>query len=462
MKSIKVYLVIAVLSVMTLTIFVAALHGYQSSMARADILFDRQLDDVIRLLTHIHHEPPSSEFELVSAGKLLATEPGEKSGIIYQLWSGDQLVASNVGLTTALSDFAEGFSYRNFLDFRWRVGVHHDPVDNIWVMVAERADIRFLLAENLVTESIWPVVVSLPVAALLIWWFIGSGLALLNRLAADLRLKQVEDLSPLQYEQVPRELVVVVQSINRLFRRLEAAFRRERNFAADAAHELRTPISALKVHVHNLRQALPGAEANLTAVDNDLSRLSHLVEQILLLYRTNPENSGASMQPLDLTALTQDVVSEMYTDFEQREQNIELLTEARHVIEGDANFLRILLRNLLSNANKYTPIGGDIEVEIESTQAMVSLTVLDSGPGIDESEFERVFDRFYRVGGDRHASGAPGCGLGLAIVKHIADLHRAQVRFYCRASSSANQSEMFAVCVEFPKPAEISEGDIHQ
>ena len=161
-------------------------------------------------------------------------------------------------------------------------------------------------------------------------------------------------------------------------------------------------------------------------LDRDLGRLGYLIEQILLLYRTTPEHYQAKMEALDLSELAQSVISELYPEVERKEQTI-ALEGGPQTVTGDEASLLILLRNLVQNAIKYSPEGASITVSTGQNDFGSCLGVKDSGPGIPLAEIARVFDRFYRVGGDRHASSEAGCGLGLAIVRHIADLHHAKL-----------------------------------
>jgi two-component system sensor histidine kinase QseC len=218
----------------------------------------------------------------------------------------------------------------------------------------------------------------------------------------------------------------VVTSTNDLFHRLAASFDREKQFASDAAHELRTPISALKVHLHNISQDLPADNHDLIQLEAAVDRMGNLVDQILILYRTSPDQYMAQFKLLDLHQLVQEAIIIIYPDFE--EKNIQLeLTGKSAVMSGDRFALETLVKNLLDNACKYTPAGGQVHVSVSVEGADVKLQVEDSGPGVPAEQYHRIFDRFYRMGGDQHESGVIGCGLGLAIVKHIADLHGATV-----------------------------------
>jgi two-component system sensor histidine kinase QseC len=151
--------------------------------------------------------------------------------------------------------------------------------------------------------------------------------------------------------------------------------------------------------------------------------MRQLIEQIMLLNRTNPDNFQAKMQPLDLAALCREVVADCYLQLERKQQNISIEGEEHLQISADAFALRLVVSNLLGNAIKYTPDGGQIKLTLSRGDKTAILDVSDSGPGIDPDEYEQVFNRFYRIGGDRHQAGVPGSGLGLAIVKDIVLLH---------------------------------------
>jgi len=421
-KSIRSYLIIAVLSAITLTSFLAALHGYRSSMAAAEALFDQQLSDTASLITDIYSENNHPQ--------KLSTGQAPDSHIAFQIWQDEStlLYRSANSPIQPVASFKRGFHDENFNGYRWRILVDHKAEDSYWIIVAERADVRFLLADNIVIESVAATVIGLPISGLLIWIIIGHGLSLLRRLADELEKKQVDDLSILTLENPPKELKTVVDAINALLERLEFSVARERRLSADAAHELRTPIAALKLHIHNLNNDLPADNPVLLQLQNEASGLEHLIEQMLLLYRISPEHYQASMAPLDLSELARQVIADQYHSFQRKQQSIELLGEAC-IINGDSFTLTTLLQNLLSNASKYTPAHGHIKVLIEKRDSKVSLSVIDSGPGMDEAERERVFERFYRIGGDCHSSNEQGSGLGLSIVKLIVDLYQAKIYF---------------------------------
>jgi two-component system sensor histidine kinase QseC len=271
-----------------------------------------------------------------------------------------------------------------------------------------------------------PTLAGLPVVGLLIWVIVSGGLRPLRALAGELAGKQADDLSPLAIAAPKQELEQIVASCNGLLQRLQTSLLREQQFASDAAHELRTPISALKVQVYNLAQERGADDAQISELEQTAERLEHIVEQILDLYRSSPDQFNAAFEPLDLSDLAREVLAEEFAAFDRKDQQLEFQGQSC-LIAGDRFALKTLLRNLLGNANKYTPRGGQVVVTVAQNGDRVRLTVADSGPGIPEDQYPSIFERFYRIGRDRHPSGESGCGLGLAIVKRLVDLHRARI-----------------------------------
>jgi len=436
-KSIRFYLVAALLSTVTLGNFVAAVYGYRSAMRETQDLLDLQLADTAALL------------EAAGAATTGVVNPATPR-MAFQVWSasGRLLARSANSGAQPITDFTAGYRDENFEGYRWRVLAQSDDAGARWILVAERIDIRNQLADGITLSAVMPIIVSLVLIAAIAWFVVGNGLSLITRLARELRDKRADDLSKLTTSNTPVELVPVVDAINDLLRRLNESVVRERRFSADAAHELRTPISAIKVHIHNLRAEMPEQEQTLQTLDRDLARLSHLIEQIMLLYRMTPENYQAKMRQLDLRELAQTVISDLYAEIDIRGQTISL-EGSQQSITGDEASLIILLRNLVMNASKYSPDGASIRVHVDRGDFGVWLGVEDTGPGIPLQDISRIFDRFYRVGGDRHSSHVEGCGLGLAIVKHIADLHRATLHAENNAQSSG-----LTVSITFPDDIE--------
>ncbi len=433
MKSIRFFLSIVILSTITLMAFLSALNGYQDSMDKAEQLFDSELVDKAHLLSiafsaSIKHQNVQPKPSNRSSNKVFFT---------FQIWQNDKLLlTSPQAPKIAIARFEQGFQDRNFLNHRWRAYSYYNKESKLWIMTAERIDIRYVLAENIVLETILAVVIMLPILGILIWTIITFGLYPLRRLATELGNKRADDLTPLETENQPVELVQVVNSTNDLFKRLKASFLREKRFASDAAHELRTPISAIKIHLHNLSNFISAEDqSSVNSVEtknsffqlqSSVDRMGHLVEQILNLNRTSTEQFTARFTQIDFFELVQNIIVKEYEYFEKKQQNIELEGE-RVYVKGNQFALELLIQNLLSNACKYTPEGGSILLKIKFDNTLVTLCVEDSGPGVPEDQYKRLFDRFYRLDGDCHASGVIGCGLGLSIVQQIVEYHNAKI-----------------------------------
>jgi two-component system sensor histidine kinase QseC len=435
MRSIRRYLVIILIAVLTLTSFLAALQSYRQSISRADLLFDQ---DLVLLASSLL---PQAQTESTLGQELL----------VVQVWQGNALQYKNQLAPQARINAPVGFSEQNFAGQRWRTYVKQvgsssaiaqqpsaplpDAVSShldLTVIVAQPLKQRQELADEVVLASIYPVVLSLPLQAVLIWFVVSRGLQPLRRLTQQLSSKKADDLTPVQLPDVPEEMRQMLSTTNLLLQRLDSAFIREKRFASDVAHELRTPLSVLQVNLHNAQQqwqqqGIADPQGLMPALQQGVARMSQLIEQIMLLNRTNPEHFKAKLQRIDVTALCREIIGELYPQILSRQQQIELDAPEGVMLAADGFALRVLLINVIGNASKYTPAEGQIKVLLQSIDHHLQIIVEDSGPGIAPEEYQRVFDRFYRVGGDRHSSGTPGSGLGLAIVKEIVALHHGQL-----------------------------------
>lgn len=434
MNSIRITLVVMLVAAFSLTSFLAALNGYRSSMEAAEELLDNQLLYASNVLLAA---------DLPDFPKITA-RAGDEADFVFQVWrDGDLLLRTEDSPTQPISELSEGFRYTNFGGYRWRAFTRRSPEGPIYI-VAERADLRHIVAEKVVLESVLPLLLWLPLSAILVWVLVGWGLRPLRDLSTQIRSRQPDDLSPVEDSAPPEELVQLIESTNSLFSRLSGAFEREKHFASHAAHELRTPLSVLKIHLHNLAEELPAGHEGIAHINAGVERMHHLVEQILDLNRTNPEIIKGQFHELDLHALAQRVTAEAWPAFAAQDLHLSLNGE-QVALMCDAAMLETLLTNLLNNARKYTPSGGEVLVTVASVGDTARLKVEDSGPGIPERERERVFDRFYRAT-QPDSESPPGSGLGLAIVQHIVQLHNARIEL-----AESRFDSGLAVIIDFPR-----------
>ena len=263
-------------------------------------------------------------------------------------------------------------------------------------------------------------------AAALFWFGIRRSLAPLDRLRDEIEHRSPADLAPVASSATPLEVKPLVTALNQLLSRLQEALGTQQRFIANAAHQLRTPLAGLKMHVALARREVQTGEARalIDMIASETERASHLANQLLTLARAEPSSSlQGARQPVNL----HDVASRAVQGWVPRAlaRGIDLGFELQDAWSlGDPLLLRELLANLVDNAINYTPSGGNVTVRTRVDGGAAVLEVEDCGPGIPESEHERVFERFYRLPG----TGGEGCGLGLAIVREIAERHGARVQ----------------------------------
>lgn len=296
------------------------------------------------------------------------------------------------------------------------------------VMIAETTTGRDELANEIFTKALIRHVALITLAALIVWFGVGQGLKPLTRLEAALHRRSSTDLRPILHE-VPQEVRHLVDAINHLLQRLEDAFSTMQRFTADAAHQLRTPLAALKTQAElALRETDPDArEETLRRLNESCWQTTRLATQLLSLAKAAPEGqTGYQFQDVDLGNLCRFVATRKVPEAMNRGLDLGVVTPEDHpaMVSGDPTMLEEALKNLLHNALGYCPAGSHITASVVTDPSHVTLIVEDNGPGIPEEHRERVFERFFR-GNAR--GGTEGCGLGLAIVKEIAERHHAVI-----------------------------------
>lgn len=363
--------------------------------------------------------------------------------IAFQVWEdGRELRLHSANAPeTPLGRPEQGFSDTTIDGRHWRVFSTWDESGSLLVHVAEQAEVRNELARNVAANLLRPLWVALPVLAILIWWAVGNGLRPLMRLTNEIEKRAPDNLAPLDATSTPLEVTPLIERLNQLFKRIGSALDNERRFTADAAHELRTPIAAIRAQAQVARSATGDAE-RLHALDGAIAgcdRATHLIEQLLTLARL--ENAAVdALEPCDLRALSSRVLAELAPAALDRDVHIEFLGEEEFTVKGIPGLLAVMLRNLVGNAVRHTPAGTTVTVEVSGRQAHPCITIHDDGPGLPADELEKISQRFYRPLG----TAADGSGLGLSIVRRIAELHGATLEF-----SSSGQTEGLRVSVFF-------------
>ncbi|NMG44854.1 HAMP domain-containing protein [Aromatoleum toluvorans] len=296
----------------------------------------------------------------------------------------------------------------------------------VLVQVAETRNKRSDLASRVVTGVLLPQFAIIPLAVVLVWVGLSRGIAPLNRLQSLIRRRRPTDLSPIAAASVPEEVRPLIVAFNDMMARLEENLQAQQRFIADAAHQMRTPLTGLRMQTElALQEADPVAlRESLSRIAQSTERASHLINQLLSLARAEASFEKLyAVETMDLRALVRDVALDLFPRAQAK--GIDLGVEGGSdplTVEGNPVLLRELIKNLVDNAIKYTPAGGSVTARTRFAGAPI-LEVEDTGVGIPEADRERVFERFYRVLG----SGEDGSGLGLPIVREIAELHRATV-----------------------------------
>lgn len=318
----------------------------------------------------------------------------------------------------------------------------------ILIQVAERTTLRDDFTRQILTRMMIPQGILVLLSTLTIWFGIGLGLSALTGVRREIENRSHVDLSPIDESAAPAEVQPLVRAMNGLLERLSAALAAQQRFIADAAHQLRTPVAALKAQAEvAMRQARDGElSATLQQLHTAADHAARLVQQLLTLARAEPGSHRSVMrQPVELSALAKETTGAWVPRALAR--NIDLGfddSSAVSTINADPFLIHELLGNLVDNAIQYTPAGGRVTVRVRSEPDGTVLEVEDDGPGIPPEEREKVFERFYRMPG-----GSPeGCGLGLAIVREIAQGHGATVA--ARAGTGGRGTRMI---VTFTPPA---------
>jgi signal transduction histidine kinase len=351
---------------------------------------------------------------------------------IVQLWSADgRLTESSWPIAGLGLQPREGFRTVRIGNARWRVFTLASAPLRVQVVTSE--DFRSRVIWDMTWDSAKPIVYLAPLSVAILWLVVYVVLRPMTRLVRTLSEQNERNLTELSPQGVPRELLPLIHSMNGLLRRMRAAFDSQRRFVADAAHELRTPITAVKLQIENLRGKVAGTAAEeLQELEAGVERLNRIVRQLLLLARQEATPEEGAAESVDVAAVAKDSVRSFVPMAETRTIDLGMGEVQALTARLDPNQLRIVLDNLLDNAVRYTPAGGRIDVTVREAEEAVVIEVSDTGPGIPVADLERVFSRFYRV----CATGVEGSGLGLAIARAAAERCGSSIELFNRSPAT--------------------------
>jgi len=414
MKSLRVRLLLALMAMLAVAAGIMGLLTYRSVLAETESLFDYQLRQMALSLRDQGEISPDQASAFAD----------EDLDFVVQIWSIDGRSVYQSRLHPELPARAMlGLADISAGGQTWRTFSVATPQRVI--QVAQPLNIRERLAANAALHSVVPLLLIAPVLALVVWWVAKLTLRPLNTLATEVQTRDGQSLAPLPTQSLPEEVSPLVGAFNQLLQRLSQSLDTQRAFVSDAAHELRSPLTALKLQLQMLRRAAdePAREAATSALASGIDRATRLVEQLLALARSEPGAPALAMAPLDLSEIVRQAVADTVPMALNRGVEIELFADRPVQVQGDRASLSAMVRNLADNAVRYSPRGAGVELRVLQEPGAAIVHVDDGGPGIPPSERERVFDRFYR----RTSNDEPGTGLGLPIVKSVASRHGGSV-----------------------------------
>lgn len=427
LNSLQARLLALLLGLVTVVWLGAAWLTWAGARHELDELLDGHLAQAAALLvvqqTQAHHD---DDDEVADAPSLHKYAPR----VAFQVFHEGLIVmrSANAG-SEPMSPDAEGFSTRQLGDGApWRVFTTQGQDNDVQVFVAEQIDARDAILRAVLRGLLLPLLVALPLLALALWWAVRHGLGPLRQLSHLLGQRSAQTLTPLTLANAPSEIQPLITALNALFARIDTMLASERRFTADAAHELRTPIAAIRAQA----QVALGAGTDTAQRDHALQvtlagcdRATRLVTQLLTLARLDASADPVALvnSPLDLSAVVRQVASELAPTALSRQQQLELEAPTPCRVLGDETLVSSLVRNLIDNALRYSPDGARVSLSVATVAGQPQLQVQDSGPGMREAEIARLGERFFRVLG----SAANGSGLGWSIVKRIAEVLGAQL-----------------------------------
>ncbi len=390
--------------------------SFRTAMHQADKLFDYHMQQMALAL----QDSPFQQEQWYTA----PPDNDNAFEFVIQIWTEDGVrVYQSRRYSVLPNQGVLGYSNVTLGNGDWRVyGVRNDTR---MIQVAQKLDARRNRAISLAMNSLWP---SIPVVVLLlgmVWWVVTSALAPLDRIGRDLANRNADSLAPVDATGVPQEVAHLVAEVNSLMGRMVQALQAQRRFVDDAAHELRSLVTALTLQVKTLSRARDDASRTqaLTRLQGGVDRAAHLLEQLLTLARQDPLAAAEPDALVSFADCVEQASDEMTPLAMARQVELHYGTLSSVRVRADADSLRMLVRNLLDNAIRYTPQNGQVHVKLTADGNQAVLSIEDSGAGIPSENRDRVFDRFYRVPG----TNVSGSGLGLAIVKAIADRYQARV-----------------------------------
>jgi signal transduction histidine kinase len=402
----------------------ALLASYFSAKHEVEEIYDAQLVHSAKVLLQLtqHEIKEDEEFDLGIEDPSLQHKYERNFG--YRIWFKDKIISQSPN-TLGFKDFEAPpkFSDQIINGKEWRFFVFVDPQNDIKIEVSEIYDIRYELILQLILSLILPALAFLPIILIVIWVGIKKVLKPVISISVEVDQRTSNDLSPIFRTSLPSEISPLIIALNRLFQRIEDSFKREKEFTDNAAHELRTPLAAMKTQTQVLLKKLDSSKEHSEDLHNlnaSIDRASHMVDQLLSFSRL--QTDAIEFEAVNLSSLCESVLRELSLHSLKKDIELEADITPDLKVRGHNGSLEIMLRNFVGNSIKFTPSSGKISVSLHQEDRRAVLRVADTGIGIKDSDKEKVFERFYRVQKNKE-----GTGLGLAMAKWVVDMHKAVI-----------------------------------
>ena len=443
--SIQTRLTLLVLCTVLLFGMIAGYASYENALHEADEIFDAQLAQfaqnlmLVSAYTDADHE--QTEPMLPHIHKYQQT-------LAFQVWNtnnvGPRLLlrSNNISPMTFAQLPAEGYSNGGWQGEHWRYYRQRDVRRGFDILVGQNDQARNEMAQEVAWHNIAPFLFGLPLLGAFTILAIRFGLRPLFELTESLRQLSPLRLQPLRLHDAPKEISPVIDALNNLLNRISKTMENERRFTADASHELRTPLAALHAQVQAAQLSSNELERKecLAKAVLGAERMNHLVGQLLTLSRLDEFSTPVKLQIVNLSEITQECCAELGANALAKNIDISFSQDGNLSLSGYEDMLRILLRNLLDNAIRYTPQGGHVEVSLRVDEdQQIKLDIADSGIGVACEQFVLLGQRFNRI----NKNTADGVGLGLSIVQRIVEIHHAKIAFSRASALGGLRVEVF-------------------
>lgn len=420
---------LAILLILTITVWVfSAVVVYLDADQESHELFDQSLSETAHLLlTLADHE---IEERMTTLPSTLEEPKNHAHGqyLLFQILDGNnRLLYKNMGApdTPFAAKDATGFGWTTINGQQWRTYAAWNTGRRLQIQVGEPSSHRKEISGRFAYKLILFAMLIIPLMAGVIWWAVNRVFRTLQESADQVSQRTPNNLQKVSLQGAPSEVHPLLHAINRLFERVRRTLEYEQRFTADAAHELRTPLAAIKTYVQVIQRARNDEERGeaIAGLGASIDRSTRLVEQLMTLARLDPQyEQRHDMEQLDLSAVLSAQLPSLRAQAGKLQLQFDADLEPATCFVDQDSFL-ILIRNLMDNAFRYTPRNGSVQLSCRLLQGEVRLTIADSGEGIPAEMRERVFDRFFRLSD----ASKPGSGLGLSIVKRIVETHRASI-----------------------------------